>query len=66
MQTSRTVHSLSGGVLSGRVFQPLCKLLAILCLWSFGVWLTQAQTYSGMLTWHNDLARTGRNLLKQS
>jgi hypothetical protein len=36
--------------------------LAILCLWSFGVWLTQVQTYSGMLTWHNDLARTGQNL----
>jgi hypothetical protein len=36
--------------------------LAILCMWSFGVWLTQVQTYSGMLTWHNDLARTGQNL----
>jgi len=24
--------------------------------------LTQAQTYSGMLTWHNDTARTGQNL----
>jgi hypothetical protein len=62
MQTTRSSHSFSGGVLPGRVFQPLCKLLAVTCFWSLGVWLVQAQTYSGMLTWHNDLARTGQNL----
>jgi hypothetical protein len=46
-----------------RVLQPLLKLAAtILCLCSLNVWLVQAQTYSGMLTWHNDLARTGQNL----
>jgi hypothetical protein len=62
MQTMRSAHLFSGGVLPGRVFRPLCKLLAVFCLWSLGVWFAQAQTYSGMLTWHNDLARTGHNL----
>jgi len=46
----------------GRVLCPLLKLLAVTCVWSLSVWLVQAQTYSGMLTWHNDLARTGQNL----
>jgi hypothetical protein len=46
----------------GRVFHLLLKLLAVLCLWSLSVWIVHAQTYSGMLTWHNDLARTGQNL----
>ena len=44
--------------------EPWWKLLAVFCLWSLNVWLVQAQTYSGMLTWHNDLARTGQNLLE--
>jgi hypothetical protein len=38
------------------------RLLTIFCLCSSSVCLVQAQTYSGMLTWHNDLARTGQNL----
>jgi len=46
----------------GRVLHPLPRLLAIFCLWSLTAWPLQAQTYSGMLTWHNDLARTGQNL----
>src|SRR5580704_2730171 len=45
-----------------RVFQTLPKCLTLLCLWGLSVCLVQAQTYSGMLTWHNDLARTGQNL----
>jgi hypothetical protein len=45
-----------------RVFRSLMKLSAFFCLWSLSVWLVQAQTYSGTLTWHNDLARTGQNL----
>jgi hypothetical protein len=45
-----------------RIFPPLLKLSAVFCFWSLSVWLIQAQTYSGMLTWHNDLARTGQNL----
>jgi hypothetical protein len=65
MQTRRRVHSLSGGVLSGRVFQPLCKLLAILCLWSFGVGsrrfkLTRVCS-PGTMIWVGR-GRTGQNL----
>ena len=45
-----------------RVFRTLPKCLTLLCLWGLSVCLGQAQTYSGMLTWHNDLARTGQNL----
>jgi hypothetical protein len=45
-----------------RPLQPVLKLLAVACLWNLSVWLLQAQIYSGMLTWHNDLARTGQNL----
>lgn len=58
MQTSRNNdHSFFG-----RVFDPRLKLFAVVCLWSLSVALVQAQNYSGMLTWHNDLARTGQNL----
>jgi hypothetical protein len=45
-----------------RVFQTLPKCLMLFSLWSLSVCLVEAQTYSGMLTWHNDLARTGQNL----
>src|SRR5271170_7806178 len=46
----------------GRVLHPLLRLFAVFCLLSLSVYVVQAQTYSGMLTWHNDLARTGQNL----
>jgi hypothetical protein len=46
----------------GRVFHSRLKLLAVLCLWGLSVGIVHAQSYSGMLTWHNDLARTGQNL----
>jgi hypothetical protein len=45
-----------------RMLNPGLRLLTIFCLCSSSVGLVQAQTYSGMLTWHNDLARTGQNL----
>jgi hypothetical protein len=45
-----------------RVFTLRLKVLAVFCLCSLNPWLVQAQTYSGMLTWHNDPARTGQNL----
>jgi hypothetical protein len=46
----------------GRVSRPLSKLFAVLCLGCLSPCLVRAQTYSGMLTWHNDLSRTGQNL----
>ena len=46
----------------GRVSRSQFKLLAVLCFWTLSVWIVHAQTYSGMLTWHNDLGRTGQNL----
>jgi hypothetical protein len=46
----------------GRVFHSRLKLLAVLCLWGLSVGIVHAQSYSGMLTWQNDLARTGQNL----
>jgi hypothetical protein len=46
--------------LFGRVFNAMKKFLAGFFLLS--VCTVHAQTYSGMLTWHNDLARTGQNL----
>jgi hypothetical protein len=57
MQATHQIHSFFG-----RVFLSMLKVSAFFCLWSLSVWLVQAQTYSGMLTWHNDLARTGQNL----
>jgi hypothetical protein len=48
--------------LFGWVSRSQFKLLAVLCFWTLSVWIVQAQTYSGMLTWHNDLGRTGQNL----
>src|SRR5580704_4924908 len=57
MQTSRNHHPSFG-----RVLQPRLKLFAVFFVWSLSACLVQAQTYSGMLTWHNDLARTGQNL----
>lgn len=44
-----------------RTFQPLLKVLLAVCFVSLNVCL-EAQTYTGMLTWHNDVARTGQNL----
>jgi hypothetical protein len=55
MPASRTFH-LSFGQIS------LPKLLLLFALWSLSARLVHAQTYSGMLTWHNDLSRTGQNL----
>src|ERR1700674_2301787 len=46
----------------GRVLQSRLKLFVVLLFWSSSVWIVHAQTYTGMLTWHNDLARTGQNL----
>jgi hypothetical protein len=46
----------------GQVLRPLLGLFAVFCLWSLSASPAPAQTYSGMLTWHNDLARTGQNL----
>jgi hypothetical protein len=42
--------------------QPLLKMFAVFCLCILSICSVWAQTYSGMLTWHNDLARTGQNL----
>jgi hypothetical protein len=44
------------------MLSPRFKFFTILCLCTSSVCLLQAQTYSGMITWHNDLARTGQNL----
>src|SRR5580698_2043927 len=57
MQTNR-----SDRLCLPRIFQPLSKLLLAVCFVSLNVCLVEAQTYTGMLTWHNDLARTGQNL----
>lgn len=57
MRASRNLH-----LFFGRVLQPLLKLFAVFLLWSVSFCLLQAQTYTGMLTWHNDLSRTGQNL----
>ncbi len=46
----------------GRVFHPPLKFFILVCLWSLSIGIVHAQSYSGMLTWHNDLARTGQNL----
>src|SRR5580704_6356566 len=46
--------------LFGRVLHATNRFLAGFFLLS--VCTVHAQTYSGMLTWHNDLARTGQNL----
>ena len=43
-----------------RVFHPFSKLLLVVCFYTLSVYAIHAQNYSGMLTWHNDLARTGR------
>jgi hypothetical protein len=48
----------------GRVFHWRLKVVAAFLLWILTVCIVHAQTYSGMLTWHNDLARTGQNLLE--
>ncbi len=45
-----------------RVFHPFSKLLLVVCFYTLSVCAIHAQNYSGMLTWHNDLARTGQNL----
>jgi len=57
MQASR-----SDRLCLARIFQPFSKLWLAVCLVSLNVCLVEAQTYTGMLTWHNDLARTGQNL----
>jgi len=57
MPATRNEHPSFGGVFHWRL-----KLVAAFFLWSLSVWIVHAQTYSGMLTWHNDLARTGQNL----
>jgi hypothetical protein len=44
------------------IFHWRFKLLAAFLLWSLSVLIVHAQTYSGMLTWHNDVARTGHNV----
>lgn len=48
--------------LLNQVFHPFGKLLLVVCFWSLSVCAIHAQNYSGMLTWHNDLARIGQNL----
>jgi hypothetical protein len=56
MQTTGKEWSFFGSV------QPLLNVLAVLWVLGLSVGLAQGQTYSGMLTWHNDLGRTGQNL----
>lgn len=45
-----------------QVIQHLLTLLLILCAPEWTCQVAQAQNYSGILTWHNDIARTGQNL----
>jgi hypothetical protein len=61
MDARSNVRSLFSVLFRG-ILRPVRKCLAVFCFWSVSVWLAHAQTYSGMLTWHNDLARTGQNL----
>jgi hypothetical protein len=44
------------------LFSRIFRLWPVCWLWSLSVCIVQGQSYSGMLTWHNDLARTGQNL----
>src|SRR5579863_8154975 len=55
------MHSITHRSLTG-VVHSLLNVFLIICVFALASHPAQAQGYSGMLTWHNDGARTGQNL----